>query len=183
MSSKEVGIEQARKTLGDLVTAAQQGADIVLTRNGKPAARIVPEVEMTTRPYGTLVDADSNQVIRPATIDEWADTVVARTRRNMWELEHFEHEPWTGPDDVINVDGRRCRVATVYGDGVITPAWMWRVDDRLTVVAGNEVIHEESCSSDADARATAARLRLAPLTTWGDWREHGDGYALVLKTA
>lgn len=41
MSSKEVGIEQARKTLGDLVTAVQQGADVILTRNGKPAARIV----------------------------------------------------------------------------------------------------------------------------------------------
>ena len=47
MSSKEVGIEQARKTLGDLVTAVQQGADIVLTRNGKPAARIVRYAEET----------------------------------------------------------------------------------------------------------------------------------------
>lgn len=42
MNGKNVGIEEARKTLGDLVTAAQQGDDIVITRNGKPAARIVP---------------------------------------------------------------------------------------------------------------------------------------------
>ncbi len=41
MSSKYVGIEDARKQLGPLVTAVQQGTDVVLTRNGKPAARIV----------------------------------------------------------------------------------------------------------------------------------------------
>lgn len=41
MSSKYVGIEEGRKRLGDLVTAVQQGADVVLTRNGRPAARIV----------------------------------------------------------------------------------------------------------------------------------------------
>lgn len=41
MSSREVGIEDARKRLGDLVTAVQQGVEVILTRNGKPAARIV----------------------------------------------------------------------------------------------------------------------------------------------
>jgi prevent-host-death family protein len=41
MTSQNVGIEDARKRLGDLVTAVQQGADVILTRNGKPAARIV----------------------------------------------------------------------------------------------------------------------------------------------
>jgi prevent-host-death family protein len=41
MTTKNIGIEDARKTLGDLVTAVQQGQDVVLTRNGKPAARIV----------------------------------------------------------------------------------------------------------------------------------------------
>lgn len=38
---KYVGIEEARKHLGPLVTAAQQGSEIILTRNGRPAARIV----------------------------------------------------------------------------------------------------------------------------------------------
>jgi prevent-host-death family protein len=43
MSSDNVGIEQARKTLGDLVTQVQQtGTAITLTRNGKPAARLTP---------------------------------------------------------------------------------------------------------------------------------------------
>lgn len=41
MALKSVGIEAGRKTLGDLVTAVQQGARIVLTRNGKPAAQLV----------------------------------------------------------------------------------------------------------------------------------------------
>lgn len=41
MSRKDIGIKQARPILGDLVTAVQQGADVVLTRNGKPVARIV----------------------------------------------------------------------------------------------------------------------------------------------
>lgn len=41
MSRTEVGIEDARKVLGDLVTAAQQGQDIVITRNSRPVARIV----------------------------------------------------------------------------------------------------------------------------------------------
>jgi prevent-host-death family protein len=50
MSSENIGIEKARKRLGDLVTAVQQGADVVLTRNGKPAARLTRYQEdiMTT---------------------------------------------------------------------------------------------------------------------------------------
>lgn len=45
MTTQNIGIEDARKRLGDLVTAVQQGADIVLTRNGKPAARLIRYVE------------------------------------------------------------------------------------------------------------------------------------------
>ena len=40
MSSQHIGIEEARGRLGDLVTAAQQGTDIILTRNRRPVARI-----------------------------------------------------------------------------------------------------------------------------------------------
>lgn len=40
--STAYGIEEARKRLGDLVTAAQYGRTTTITRNGKPAARIVP---------------------------------------------------------------------------------------------------------------------------------------------
>lgn len=40
--SKQIGIEDARKTLGPLVDEARSGTEIVLTRHGKPIARIVP---------------------------------------------------------------------------------------------------------------------------------------------
>lgn len=59
MSEREIGIEEARKTLGDLIDAARlTGASTVITRHGKPAARIVPITEEstmsdTTTSYGT----------------------------------------------------------------------------------------------------------------------------------
>lgn len=67
MSSENIGIEEARKRLGDLVTAAQQGADIIITRNGKPAARIVryEETAMTsdvTTQYGSWNRADPSSL-------------------------------------------------------------------------------------------------------------------------
>jgi prevent-host-death family protein len=41
--AEQIGIEDARKNLGPLVHRVQHGgAEIILTRNGKPAARIVP---------------------------------------------------------------------------------------------------------------------------------------------
>ncbi|MEV0646117.1 type II toxin-antitoxin system prevent-host-death family antitoxin [Phytomonospora sp. NPDC050363] len=40
---KEIGIEEARKTLGDLANQVHyQGGRIILTRKGKPIADIVP---------------------------------------------------------------------------------------------------------------------------------------------
>jgi prevent-host-death family protein len=62
VSRTYIGIKEARPVLGDLVTAAQQGADIVLTRNGKPAARIVryqeePAMNITLDLINADVDA------------------------------------------------------------------------------------------------------------------------------
>jgi prevent-host-death family protein len=50
---QHVGIEDARKTLGELVAQAQDGTEIVLTRHGKPAARIVAIKE---RPVPTMLE-------------------------------------------------------------------------------------------------------------------------------
>lgn len=65
MSSKKVGIEEARKRLGDLVTAAQQGVDITITRNGKPAARIIaikePAMDINTTVF-TCYKSNSDSV-------------------------------------------------------------------------------------------------------------------------
>lgn len=41
-NKRNIGIEDARKQLGPLVDQARTGADIVLTRHGRPIARIVP---------------------------------------------------------------------------------------------------------------------------------------------
>lgn len=48
MTSKQIGIDDARKTLGHLVEDAIDGAEIVLTRHGRPIARIVPIEEPRT---------------------------------------------------------------------------------------------------------------------------------------
>lgn len=57
-----VGIEEARRNLGDLVTAARAGADIVITRNGTPAARLIAYREgpmsTATTDFGTWVNVD-----------------------------------------------------------------------------------------------------------------------------
>jgi prevent-host-death family protein len=78
-AAKYVGIETARKTLGPLVTRVQEhGAEIVLTRNGKPAARIV-QIPQETPITITLVSANPGDVIDgveisdPACPFEWTD--------------------------------------------------------------------------------------------------------------
>lgn len=66
MSSENIGVEEARKVLGDLVTKAEQGTDIILTRRGRPAARltryqedtVITIVELTER-FGLPVDEQS----------------------------------------------------------------------------------------------------------------------------
>lgn len=40
MSTKKIGIEEARKNLGELVAEAERGTEILLTRRGRPVARI-----------------------------------------------------------------------------------------------------------------------------------------------
>jgi Phd_YefM. len=67
VSRKQYGIEDARKILGDLVTAAQQGTDIILTRHRRPVARITryQEDTMTTTTIiniGDQVIVDAEQV-------------------------------------------------------------------------------------------------------------------------
>ena len=62
-----VNIEDAKARLSHLVSQAEQGEDVVLARDGIPAARIVPVSKPTAkvielikqeRPEGPLVSAD-----------------------------------------------------------------------------------------------------------------------------
>jgi prevent-host-death family protein len=41
---REIGEPEAKNTLGTLLDRAQQGEQIVITRHGKPVARLVPHV-------------------------------------------------------------------------------------------------------------------------------------------
>lgn len=68
MSGKQVGIEEARKTLGDLVNEVRYtGADVTLTRNGKPVARITSLED--TMAVGTRVTIPDY-----AAPEDWAHT-------------------------------------------------------------------------------------------------------------
>lgn len=41
---REIGAFEAKNTLGTLLDLVQQGEQVVITRHGKPVARLVPEV-------------------------------------------------------------------------------------------------------------------------------------------
>lgn len=84
MTSKHYGIEDARKILGDLITAAQQGTDIIITRNRRPVARITAYQEDTMITLAQLADelgltaADAEKVARFAGAFEQHDPRTGR---------------------------------------------------------------------------------------------------------
>lgn len=83
MSSENIGVEEARKVLGDLVTKAEQGTDIILTRRGRPAARLTRYLEDT---MVTIADITA-ELLLPASDAE-------RVARFVGALE--QHDPRTG---------------------------------------------------------------------------------------
>lgn len=113
MSSKYVGIEDARKQLGPLVTAVQQGADVVLTRNGKPAARLTPMKESVMSVFTVEIQASNDareiwQALAPAENihtaawgQGWTAKDVAVTtadHQDVAEGDNWRVCVWEGPD-------------------------------------------------------------------------------------
>jgi prevent-host-death family protein len=49
---REVGAFEAKNTLGSLLDRVEQGEEIVITRHGKPVARLVPNVGKTDQDQG-----------------------------------------------------------------------------------------------------------------------------------
>lgn len=105
MSSEYIGIEDARKRLGDLVTAAQQGADIVLTRNGRPVARLAAYQEdrmFTIEIQAANADRSIWQALAPAeTTTGVSAEKVARdtaTNQNIAEGDGWRVVVWDGED-------------------------------------------------------------------------------------
>lgn len=54
---RSVALAEAQTNLAELITAAEAGEDIVITRHGKPAVRLVPAVEDRAARQRTAVDA------------------------------------------------------------------------------------------------------------------------------
>ena len=103
MSSEYIGIETARKTLGDLVTAVQQGTDVVLTRNGKPAARLIAYKESTvTEHFTAWLTTDSTA------LDQGCADVVVLADQNIGDDETPEWSSTRNPlmHAVTTVDAR-----------------------------------------------------------------------------
>ena len=59
--SIQVNVQDAKTRLSQILAQAEQGEDVVIARDGKPVARLVPVVEPPPRPVGfvggTLSDA------------------------------------------------------------------------------------------------------------------------------
>lgn len=134
MSSKEIGIEDARKRLGDIVTAVQQGADIVLTRNGKAAARIVTtkETPVSTIAYVSHRPADDSYEIPPL-----AGSFNPRAGAQYWPGDGKPRRIHVGPDEVLeNREGER----------------LWRTEDgRWIVTRHGEAVDKNYLVTDAEA--------------------------------
>lgn len=80
MNRREIGIEEARKVLGDLVTAAQQGTEIILTRNRRAVARITAYQEDTVMTLlATVATAGSITDQNKISVDETRDGIVIAT--------------------------------------------------------------------------------------------------------
>nr|MDT0658013.1 type II toxin-antitoxin system Phd/YefM family antitoxin [Micromonospora sp. DSM 115978] len=76
-TNNHYGINDARPILGDLVTAVEQGAEIVLTRRGRPAARLIafkePVMLATVATAGSITDQHR------ISVDETRDGLVIST--------------------------------------------------------------------------------------------------------
>jgi prevent-host-death family protein len=69
MGSKHIGIDNARKTLGALVDEARNGDDIILTRNGRPVARITPIKEPAMPTTSQWIDTIRTFATVPTVVD------------------------------------------------------------------------------------------------------------------
>jgi prevent-host-death family protein len=74
---REIGAFEAKNTLGTLLDLVQQGEQVVITRHGKPIARLVPET--ATRDRSAAKAAVERIRVRarkrancPISVEEWA---------------------------------------------------------------------------------------------------------------
>ena len=73
---REIGAFEAKNTLGTLLDQVQKGEEIVITRHGKPVARLVPETGRGDGARARKAAADIRALARSANLgafdwEEW----------------------------------------------------------------------------------------------------------------
>jgi prevent-host-death family protein len=71
----QVGMHEAKTKLSQLVERAEAGEDVVITRNGKPVARLVP-VEQPKHSFASLRGKWRGQVYMADDFDELPDDIA-----------------------------------------------------------------------------------------------------------
>jgi antitoxin (DNA-binding transcriptional repressor) of toxin-antitoxin stability system len=70
----QVNVHQAKTTLSKLLVMVENGAQVVIARDGKPVARLAPLAGPPPRPLGFLGPADVPlEALAPLTAEELAD--------------------------------------------------------------------------------------------------------------
>ncbi|GAA3027342.1 type II toxin-antitoxin system prevent-host-death family antitoxin [Streptosporangium longisporum] len=75
MTFREMGVEESRKRLGDLVEWAQQGRTVTITRRGRPAATLGP-VPLHVALRDITVAALDQDEWRDQAIDDWMEAAA-----------------------------------------------------------------------------------------------------------
>jgi prevent-host-death family protein len=70
----QVGMHEAKTQLSQLVARAEAGEDIVIARNGKPVARLVPVA--TTTSFASLRGRYRGQIVIADDFDELPDDIA-----------------------------------------------------------------------------------------------------------
>ncbi|HEY5285636.1 MAG TPA: type II toxin-antitoxin system prevent-host-death family antitoxin [Solirubrobacteraceae bacterium] len=68
-----VGMHEAKTTLSRLVDAAQSGEDVVITRRGKPVAKLEP---VSVRPHESMYGSLKGQIKLADDFDELPDDIA-----------------------------------------------------------------------------------------------------------
>ena len=72
--STQMNVAEAKAKLSELISAAEQGADVVIARGGKPVVRLVPIEAPSKRQLGFLdvdIPGDFFDVLSESELAEW----------------------------------------------------------------------------------------------------------------
>jgi prevent-host-death family protein len=68
--SIQVNVQEAKTRLSQILAQAEQGEDVVIARDGKPIARLVPVGDPPPRPVGFVSGTLSDAFFEPLPDDE-----------------------------------------------------------------------------------------------------------------